>query len=241
MFEEWECAVYLDNRLVAISFVDIGRNSMASIMCCFAKDQEKSSLGIYTMLLEMEFAKNRGLTYYYPGYVMDFSDAFAYKLSLGAAEWLNSKGQWTLNREEVLDHTYMKLLNQKMNALHEMLALHGIDATLKYYPFFAMGYLPTPEKLLELPSFFSWRQGERNFGAGYHVDEGRYLFFELSYAQELQDLQPPKFTEEFLNNPIYELDYIKTDIRVYFDTFSALYALIEEVLANKSVDRLTKR
>lgn len=228
-FNEYECAVYCGDQLVALSYVDVGVTSMASIMCCFLDEHADASLGIYTMLEEIEFARALGLEFYYPGYVMDHSDAFAYKLSLGPVEWLTEDNTWKAGGQEVVTSTPLIVLRERMQALHEVLSLHGIDVALRYYPFFATGFLNTPIRMLELPAFFTWRKGERTLAAGYDVDAEQYLFFEPIVVQEWDEFRMPGFTEEFNANPLYETHFIRADYRVYFDNFSALYSILEEI------------
>jgi len=232
-FEEYECAVYLGDELVALSYVDVGANAMASIMCCFGDQHSSDSLGIYTMLEEIEFAKNKGVAFYYPGYVMDQSKAFDYKLSLGPVEWLTHDGIWQQGDNTVITHTPLQVISDKMHALHEMLSLHGVDASLRYYPFFSAGFMQTPDRMLHLPAFFVWKQEQKTLAAGYDVDEERYLFFEPMEVPELGAIKMPNFTDEFKNNELYETNYIKIEFCVYFDTFNSIYGILKEILSAK--------
>ena len=70
VFETYEVAIYDKDELVAISFFDVGEESVASILGLYHEDYEKYSLGFYTMLAEIEFGKKEGYRYYYPGYVL---------------------------------------------------------------------------------------------------------------------------------------------------------------------------
>ncbi len=228
-FDEYECAVYFQDELVALSYVDVGNKSMASIMCCFSDEHASHSLGIYTMLEEVEFARSLGLDHYYPGYVMDRSNAFEYKLSLGPVEWLVEDGTWKAGGRDTVQQTPLTILQERMQTLHEMLALHGIDAQLRYYPFFATGFLNTPQRMLELPAFFLWRQGQRQLAAGYDVDEQRYLFFEPVVMHDWDEFRMTGFTEEADANQLYVTHFMRADFRVYFDNFSSLYGILEEI------------
>lgn len=233
-FEEYECSVYCDDELVAISYVDVGARSMASIMCCFKEKNAGDSLGIYTMLEELEFARSLGLEYYYPGYVMDGSSAFDYKLSLAPVEWLTEDGNWRLGNRDVIHKTLLSELQERMHDLHERLSLHGIDATLRYYPFFAAGFINTPFNMLDLPAFFLWQGAERTLAAGYDLDAGQYLFFEPIYVHEWDEFRMPGLSDEFMSNPLYEVHFIKADYRVYFEDFSALFCVLEEISQTNS-------
>ena len=70
VFNSHEVRVYDGEELIAVSFFDIGNNSMMSILALYNQSYQKESLGIYTMLLEIDFAQKKGLKYHYSGYVV---------------------------------------------------------------------------------------------------------------------------------------------------------------------------
>lgn len=74
------------DRLVAFSFFDRGRDSIASIIGVFDPEYRRYGLGLYTMLLEVRHGIEVGMRWFYPGYVAPGCAAFDYKLRLGAAE-----------------------------------------------------------------------------------------------------------------------------------------------------------
>jgi arginine-tRNA-protein transferase len=230
-FDEFECSVFYEDRLIAFSYVDIGAQSMASIMCSFDSEFDGDSLGIYTMLEELEFAKKMGLQWYYPGYVLDHCRSFDYKLSLAPVEWLMPDQTWQSGERSILTQTPLRVLHNKMQRLHEMLSLHGIEATYWNYPYFSSGYMNTPDQMLRLPAYFSWRQSEKILAAGFDLDEGRFLFFEPIIAHEWDDYRHPMVQQEIASKPHFEKHYIKTEFSVYFDSFSSLYGIIEEILS----------
>jgi leucyl-tRNA---protein transferase len=85
IFNTYEINIYDHGKLIGYSFFDVGITSMASIIGIFDQSYSKHSLGIYTMLLEMEYAKSMQLKYYYPGYVAYEPSQFNYKLRLSDA------------------------------------------------------------------------------------------------------------------------------------------------------------
>jgi hypothetical protein len=200
-------------------------------MCCFDTELERESFGIYTMLEEIEFAKQQGLQWYYPGYVLDKSKLFDYKLSLGPMEWLLDNESWRQGERTLIAQTPTDVLNIRMQTLHEMLALNGIDASLRYYPYFASGFLITHEEMLELPAFFSWKQGEKSYAAGFDLDERRFLFFEPIIASDWDEYRHPNIHDELLRNDLYEPHFIKTESRIYFDNFEMFNGILEELLS----------
>ncbi|MBT30291.1 MAG: arginine-tRNA-protein transferase [Thalassobius sp.] len=93
-----ELLVYDGDKLIAVSYFDIARSSISSIYGMFDLDYHKHSLGIYTMLLEIEFAKSMGLKYYYHGYCYDVSSFYDYKKRFNSMEYFDWQDHW---------HTYL--------------------------------------------------------------------------------------------------------------------------------------
>ena len=63
-----ECRVYDGHTLVALSVLDLGAGATSSVYGVFDPAFSGRSLGIYTMLKEIEFSQARGCNFYYPGY-----------------------------------------------------------------------------------------------------------------------------------------------------------------------------
>jgi arginine-tRNA-protein transferase len=74
-----EFRVYLGDRLVAASFLDVGKAAVSSVYGIFEPEFTPRSLGIFTMLLELEWAKQNGIAYYYPGYATREPSHYDYK------------------------------------------------------------------------------------------------------------------------------------------------------------------
>ena len=70
LFDTREVAVYEGARLVAVSYFDVGDQSLASLLGLYDPALSRHSLGIYTMVLEIAYALENGLEHYYPGYVL---------------------------------------------------------------------------------------------------------------------------------------------------------------------------
>jgi len=119
VFETYEVLIYDEEELVAVSFFDLGQDSIASILGIYHQDYESYSLGFYTMLAEIEFGKKEGFQYYYPGYVIP-------KLSI--------------------DELPVNVLLQKCQEFSRQLSTASISHEIIYYPLFDKGILNnTPE------------------------------------------------------------------------------------------------
>ncbi len=78
--------VYDRDTLLACSFLDLGHAAVSSVYAMFDPDHGKRSLGIYTMLLEINWAIAHGKTYYYHGYCYDLPSHYDYKKKFGGLE-----------------------------------------------------------------------------------------------------------------------------------------------------------
>ena len=94
--ESFELAVYnQDGRLLACSFFVAGEDSISSIYAMFEPDEASRSLGIFTMLLEINHSIDLGKSFYYQGYVYAGDSFYDYKKRFSALEQYDWKGRWT--------------------------------------------------------------------------------------------------------------------------------------------------
>ena len=87
--------VFEGHTLLAASFLDVGHRAASSIYAMFEPEASWRSLGIFTMLLELQFALQHNLEFLYPGYATEESSAYDYKKQFRGVEWLDfSTGEW---------------------------------------------------------------------------------------------------------------------------------------------------
>ncbi len=141
IFNTYEINIYDGQRLVGFSFFDVGANSMASIIGIFDQDYASYSIGIYTMLLEIEYSKSMGLKYYYPGYVAYEPSQFNYKLRLANAfdfyDWHSKR--WSSFEKKDQKVRVNDLFRQKMEIAKKWLEAFKIPYIELFYPYFYMG------------------------------------------------------------------------------------------------------
>ncbi len=89
-----EVLIYDDKKLIAASYFDLGREAISSIYGMFDTSYNKYSLGIYTMILEIEYAIRSGYTYYYHGYCYDVESFYDYKKKFLAMEFYDWEEHW---------------------------------------------------------------------------------------------------------------------------------------------------
>ena len=93
VFDTWMVKVYEEDKLVACSLVDLGDEAMASIFAFYDPSYQSYSLGLYTMILEVEHCREMGLAYYYMGYFMPGNSRFDYKLRVGNMEFWDVRSE----------------------------------------------------------------------------------------------------------------------------------------------------
>ncbi|MFM8359895.1 MAG: arginine-tRNA-protein transferase [Verrucomicrobiota bacterium] len=92
--ETVEVAAYENERLVAASYLDLGVAAVSSIYALFDPALSRRRLGIATMLWEIEFARQRGARFYYPGYAFHEPSFMDYKKQFAGSEWYDWERGW---------------------------------------------------------------------------------------------------------------------------------------------------
>ena len=81
-------------RLLAASFFDVGDESISTTYAMFEPSEAKRSLGIYTMLLEIEHGIETEKVHYYHGYAYKGESFYDYKKKFPALEAYDWNGNW---------------------------------------------------------------------------------------------------------------------------------------------------
>jgi arginine-tRNA-protein transferase len=92
--EGQEVAVYDDHHLLAVSYFDVGAMSNSGIYAMFDPDYADRSLGIFTMLKEIEHAIETGKQFYYQGYSYEGPSFYDYKKRFRGSEGFDWNGNW---------------------------------------------------------------------------------------------------------------------------------------------------
>lgn len=83
-----------NDRLLAVSFFDLGAKSVSAIYGCFDPNETSRSLGIFTMLEVIEYCRTLGRSLYYHGYAYDVSSFYDYKKRFSGLEEFDWNGNW---------------------------------------------------------------------------------------------------------------------------------------------------
>ncbi len=90
-----EVNVRSEGELAAVSFFGLGYVSISSIYGIFDPDALSRSLGIFTMLKEIEYAIGQGKQFYYHGYAYSGVSFYDYKKRFSGLENSDWKGSWS--------------------------------------------------------------------------------------------------------------------------------------------------
>jgi leucyl-tRNA---protein transferase len=102
-FKTWELCVYKGDKLVACTFMDVTPHSISSTYAMYDLTESKRSLGIYTMILEIEYAISKRKRHYYPGYAFEKPSFYDYKKKFKNVEffdWQNKIWQPLILKDE---------------------------------------------------------------------------------------------------------------------------------------------
>jgi arginine-tRNA-protein transferase len=98
-----EVCVYDNEKLLAASFFDVGERAISGVYAMFEPTETGRSLGIYTMLLEIEYALANGKTFYYQGYAYEGNSFYDYKKRFSGLERYDWRGNWKRYAEKETD------------------------------------------------------------------------------------------------------------------------------------------
>lgn len=86
--------VMLDGELVAASFFELSTHGVSSVYAMFHPLYPERGLGTFTMLKEIEYARDHGKKFYYHGYAYEGESFYDYKKRLSGLEAFDWKGNW---------------------------------------------------------------------------------------------------------------------------------------------------
>jgi arginyl-tRNA--protein-N-Asp/Glu arginylyltransferase len=92
--EAKQISAYEDNELIAVSYFDIGDRTCSGVYATFDPKRSDRSLGIFTMLKEIEFAVDNRKQFYYQGYSFSGNSFYDYKRRFRGTEGYNWREEW---------------------------------------------------------------------------------------------------------------------------------------------------
>jgi leucyl-tRNA---protein transferase len=89
-----EICVYREEALIAVSFLDIGKQSTSAVYAMFDLRESRRSLGIFTMLEAIRYSRELQCRYYYPGYAYREPSFYDYKKNFTGLDYLDWQRGW---------------------------------------------------------------------------------------------------------------------------------------------------
>lgn len=220
IFDTFEVCVYDGNKLVAVSYFDMGKQSIASLIGLYNQSEEyrKFSLGLFTMLMEIDYAIVTNKKYYYPGYVLDRESEFDYKLRLGTFEYYNWKGRWCPMGKFPDERMTSHLVREKISNIKQCLTEKGINFKQWLYPFFSVSYLESRTqdlvRSIVLIQCFP-EQNIQNLIIEYIVEEDYYVLSRISVESKYREMLEMNFSHDLLQPNIYWLELLNYERIIY--------------------------
>lgn len=83
-----------DGRLIGYGILDLTEDIVSSLYFFFDPDEGKRSLGVFSTVWEIEYARDTGRTWYHPGFYVRECAAMNYKADFGPCEILDPDVGW---------------------------------------------------------------------------------------------------------------------------------------------------
>jgi leucyl-tRNA---protein transferase len=213
IFNSHEVCVYDQEKLIAVGIFDLGKNSAAGIISFYDPAYKKYSLGKYLIYLKMNFCKEQGLAFFYPGYFVPGYPFFDYKLKLGksALHFFDVvKEQWFPIAKFI--KSPIATMQEKLLQLKEILSEHNIECRIFKYEFFDANLFPELKdaELFDYPVFlncFSFNEQLVSPVIVYDVTTNNYR---LLQCMSLWDSNLPSIHKE-----IYAYHLLKVEFEYY--------------------------
>jgi leucyl-tRNA---protein transferase len=89
---------FIDGRLSAVGFIDCSTHALSSVYFIYRSEFLNRGLGNFSILKEIDYARNSGLSFYYLGFVVDNNSHMAYKGRFFPHQRMDWKtGDWLTN------------------------------------------------------------------------------------------------------------------------------------------------
>lgn len=152
-----ELTVWDGDRLVALHWCDLGQRAVASLLGAYDPAYHRYSLGFVTLLLEMDWARQLGLRYHYPGYVVPGAGSMDYKLRIREVEAFDPETGVLRDWSEVsvADEPLLRL-DRALDRIASRLA--GPVRRITHPSFALLVEMPNAAAFVDLPRFLAVAQ-----------------------------------------------------------------------------------
>ncbi len=190
IFQTYEVNVFDGSRLVAVSFFDVGEDSAASILGIYEPSYSEHSLGLYTMLMEIEYCRQHDMSFFYPGYVVPGYPRFDYKLRIGNVQYYDlSTSNWLSFNALPFEEVPMQKMQRKLDELQLIFKKNGIPSKKYLYPLFEANLFAFWQtEYFDFPVFLMCYPQEKASSYFIVVYDIRYEAYHLLECTPLDDL-----------------------------------------------------
>jgi leucyl-tRNA---protein transferase len=214
IYDTYEVAIHENSRLVACGFFDLGLKSAAGITSFYDPQYKKHSLGKFLIYLKINYCKELGLDYFYPGYFVPGYPFFDYKLSIGknALEYLEfSSQQWLAIGDFSPLLAPIRIMQEKLNSLQIMMAQSRMESEILRYEFFEANLLPELKDvdLFDYPLFLHYPYLNNDPYITVIVYDIRDHVYHLMKCRSLWNSNIPNI------NGMYSSELLKLDLVTY--------------------------
>jgi arginine-tRNA-protein transferase len=77
--ESFELRYHVQDTLIGVAIVDRAQSALSAVYCYYDPDYSRLSLGVYSILYQLELCRRWGLPHLYLGLTIDACKAMAYK------------------------------------------------------------------------------------------------------------------------------------------------------------------
>jgi arginyl-tRNA--protein-N-Asp/Glu arginylyltransferase len=145
IYDTWEIVIYDQEKIIAVGYFDLGKNSAAGITCFYNPSYKKYSLGKYLIYLKINYCRELGMQYFYPGYFVPGYSFFDYKLEIAKSAnsfYQLSSCQWIPIKEFSEDSNPLFLMRNKLEELAELIRQNNTEVLLLQYEFYNANMVP---------------------------------------------------------------------------------------------------
>lgn len=140
LFQTMAVRFYEGKKCIACGLFDLGDTATEGIVSFYDPAYKKFSLGKVLMLSKIQYLKDRGQRWFYPGYVAPGYPRFDYKLEVGKdfSSYYDARlGQWKSMQEmELKEQPLAKMLSALVQVEGLLHTMGYVDFQLKKYRFY---------------------------------------------------------------------------------------------------------
>lgn len=225
LFQTSEISVYKGSQLVAFCLFDKGKSSIASLEAAYDPKYTKFSLGLFTMLLEIDYCLKEKMDYYYPGFYAKNSSMFNYKLRPGNIQYYNYRlSKWCEWKDLKDEDWLLDEIFQKLKEADQLLKSFGFKTSIK-----AFNKLNDPKPLHSVSNYNFLAVAEQQFS------QSKLLLLQIAWDPFYNKYLLFKNKSESLGGNAVEIPFLPFKFEGLYRSIDDLGSDIKKLLA-ESID-----